>query len=341
MNKPTQTGYEIHNENGTIDMSASIDKMIVELEKRNPGKYASFLKSLKKIKTVIWMMWVPYAQERSDILYYVYFWLRLLDDVVDWDTPIYIEPTMREDILSSKKITTDIEKNKKDLFDVLIWTALHTARDIWVEANIIRGVQWVVDSLSFDAKRISYAHKHGIPEEKTRDELHTHFDGLDVEGTIFDTWELFGLNPHYAVEILRPLWFACRYVYTLQDILQDPWQWLLNIPKEDMQKYNITSTDIQNISIAKNITQLPRSVKEWVAGMFDQIDEQLRLYNQNMKEKRIPLTYTQSKFKTWLYNMVLKKLVLKKWYVDEIEDVRKQFNPIIFEVKNNLMQNFQ
>ncbi|MEI7478147.1 MAG: hypothetical protein WCJ81_06795 [bacterium] len=79
-----------------------------------------------------------------------------------------------------------------------------------------------------------------------------------------------------------------------------------------MQKYNITSTDIQNISIAKNITQLPRSVKEWVAGMFDQIDEQLRLYNQNMKEKRIPLTYTQSKFKTWLYNMVLKKLVLKK-----------------------------
>ncbi|MEI7478149.1 MAG: hypothetical protein WCJ81_06805 [bacterium] len=53
MNKPTQTGYEIHNENGTIDMSASIDKMIVELEKRNPGKYASFLKSLKKIKTVI------------------------------------------------------------------------------------------------------------------------------------------------------------------------------------------------------------------------------------------------------------------------------------------------
>ncbi|MEI7478148.1 MAG: hypothetical protein WCJ81_06800 [bacterium] len=41
--------------------------------------------------------------------------------------------------------------------------------------------------MSFDAKRISYAHKHGIPEEKTRDELHTHFDGLDVEGTIFDT----------------------------------------------------------------------------------------------------------------------------------------------------------
>ncbi len=340
MSLHVQTWYEVYNEAWNIDMKASIDTMISKLEARNPGKYAAFLKSLKKIKTVISVMGVPYPQERSDILYNVYFALRLLDDVIDGDTPLHIDYNLREQILLSKQVTEQIGKNQQDLFDALIGEALNKARHIWIEQNIIHGVQDIVDSFKFDASRIAYAHTHGMPEQIPHAILDKHHDRLDVEGTIFDTGELFGLNPHYAVEILRPLWLASRYVYTLQDILEEPWKGILNIPKEDILKYNISAQDIQSLSMIDNISHIPYSIKLWIASVFDKIDEQLQLYKNNMREKHIPLTYTKNKFKTRLYNVVLKKIVLKKWYVDEIEDVRKQFMPIVLETRTALQKNF-
>lgn len=189
-----------------------------------------------------------------------------------------------------------------------------------------------MESMAFDARRIRYRKDNKKLEKKTREELDTHFHQLDVEGTIYPTSALFGLEPKMATRMLSPLGYACRTAYTLMDLLEDPKHGLLNIPLEDLEKFEISDDDIDELVAATSLEELPRSVKKWCASMIGEMDYDVATYQYNMDNFMIPLTYTKNPLIIWGYHLMLKKKILPTGYMGDINEIRERYAPIVEEV---------
>lgn len=117
-----KTGFEVYKD-GTeeLDLEASIDKISDVMRERSPKKYKLFLRYIKLLKNIFTGMGLDHAYERAQILYLVYFTMRLLDDIIDGDTPNVIAAKERLRIAQQKKDTLAgvTELNKADLFDML------------------------------------------------------------------------------------------------------------------------------------------------------------------------------------------------------------------------------
>ena len=293
-----------------LDIDLSVESIFQNLCFRNPEKYSGFLKWLEKMKLILDLMWTPDVEDRINLLKYMYYALRLLDDICDWDTALKLSIEKRKEIIYSKYEWKKIG----DLYDIIIEKSLIIARRLWSESEINYSIKEIVWSIKFDVDRIFELYK-----KISKNDLKENFHKMDIVWTIYWTAIIFWLNPEMAVKKLEPLWEACRIAYNLQDLQEDISAWLINIPFEDLELFWITDRDLENI---KNWV-FSNSVVKWIKSEIEEIYKLMKIYRKNYiyDINGIELDYSKNKIRTFLNNVILKSIVLRRWYSLEIRQI--------------------
>lgn len=70
--------------------------------------------------------------------------------------------------------------------------------------------------------------------------------------------------------------------------------------------------------------------------MLGEMDHFVAVYKENLQQHNLPLTYTDSKVKEELYNMILKKLVFPLAYLRDTVSAKKTYSTIITDARHHL-----
>gem|GEM_PF-5138178 len=73
--------------------------MFEKVGERDPS-YKNFLEKLEKLKTLFSLVRLPDREKRLGLLKYIYYAMRLIDDICDGDTPINIDIEVRREYIS-------------------------------------------------------------------------------------------------------------------------------------------------------------------------------------------------------------------------------------------------
>jgi len=303
------------NSYGRLLLEESIQVIQEQLSFRNPEKYSGFLKWLEQTELILKIMNVPEYKKRVRLLKYMYYGLRLLDDICDWDTLLDFSLDDRKKIIEWKYW--------KGLYDLLINETQKIAEDL----SVLQGIQYSIDeivwSMKFDVDRIIDDNK-----ERKQNDLEENFHKMDIVWTEYGTAIIFWLIPWSTIKMLEWLWTATRMSFNIDDLQEDIIEWLINIPIEELQEYWITKDDLEKI---KN-WEIVQSIWKWIQWEIIKIQGLLDEYNKNfsffniIQWKWIELSYTTNYFRKVFNNLLLKYIVLPKWYINEIKNVIWRYN---------------
>jgi phytoene/squalene synthetase len=351
--KVRETGYEVFDSEGNIDVEASSDKMRDFLLQRNPIKYKKFLEWMDKIWKLVKTFHVPNAETKWKLVKLVYSLMRFLDDIVDGDGPISFFVADRKkyaqekiDLIVNYDLKNPPQSVKTDLFDAFLHQIFSMADSIGIFDQIHVGVWDLAKSIAFDADR-TYESKQLLAKGKGlavrhREDLDKNFHWMDIIGTIYPSTELFGLEPIQSTELLKPLWLAMRDVYTLQDIFDDPKLGLCNISIEEMEQFGITMDEVMALKDIHDhdYAKIPMSIQLRMYSVIGRIQKNLSLYKNNIRTHQFPLSYTTdykwintTAITKILYNLVLKFKVFPRGYIDELKEVLAWFDELVDRVE--------
>ena len=173
---------------------------------------------------------------RGRLLQAVNVGMRILDDIADDDRPAPIGTTPIE-YLESKQAFIRNPQGPKDELDYLFTYCYQLADQAGL--NIARELDAFFDYFLFDARR------YKTWQIFTRAELEQAYDACDITGTIRGSLMVFGENPQKE-DLLMPLGKATRKHYTLRDYEEDIKKGFVNIPKESIDGYGITVSDLSD-----------------------------------------------------------------------------------------------
>jgi len=313
------TWYEIY-EDGHIHDVLDLDKSIQAIQdsmfERNPWKYGDFLKKLWKVDTALKIMCIPDRETRVELFKCVYFAMRLIDDVVDGDTNTPLSLEKRKAVLESI-LDWDVEKINNPLYKALAIKIAELSTILGKGEQMSEAISDIIVSMNYDLLRI-------MDEEKVREseDLHENFHRMDITWTIVWTAIVFWIDPRNAVNLISPLWEACRIMYNLRDFGEDIIADLINIPKEELKNYWISTEDLNTVKRAgKDIefSELPQSIKNWFHSEIWKIWELLSNYSENMKDDCEFIdnpNWLLGKFR----NFFLKRVIFPKTYINEINE---------------------
>jgi len=275
------TWYESINDE-VVDIDASIQKIQDSMFTRNPEKYGDFLKKLWKIDTALKIMMIPGRETRVELFKCVYYAMRLIDDVVDWDTVPPLPLDQRKELLDSI-LNGDIQSVKNPLYKALTIKIQELSAKIGMQKQMTQATHEIIISMNYDLDRI-------IDDNKTRkaDDLHENFHKMDITGTIVWTAIIFWIDPRNAVQLISPLWEASRIMYNLRDFGEDIIADLINIPEEELEKFSITPEDLDLVrTVEKDLkfSELPQSIKKWFCSEIEKIWELLSNHTVNMQQE--------------------------------------------------------
>lgn len=310
------TWYEVIGEQGSIDIEASIQKIQDSMTQRNPEKYGDFIKTLEKIETALRFMCIRKVSIRVELFKCVYYAMRMVDDIVDWDTnpplPLDDRKKILDGILSGK-----LEDIPNPLYRVLSQRIRELSSKLWLKEEMSAATHEIIISMNYDLLRI-------MDNDKLReaDDLHKNFHRMDITGTIAGTAIIFWIDPQNAVQLLTPLWEASRTMYNLRDFWEDIIADLINIPKEDIEHFWITDDDIKRVrALGKKIdfSLLPQSIKEWCQSEIWKISSLLAQHDVNMQKKIKFTGFWNFALSCWR-NKILKNKILPRTYTNEIKE---------------------
>ena len=195
------------------------------------SKYRSFLRYLRIFK------YVAMAPKRGTFLESYYVLMRYLDDIVDGDLPLPKNYSSEADYIEDKIKFSMSMQNPQDEVDFLMLYCFDVANSF--NEDFREETADILNSLLFDAKRRKSLKI--FPQSI----LQEHFHLLDIRGTIKATLKIFKEDPE-KYKILEPLGVACRYQYDIEDIFSDLSAGYVNIPLEDIERFNIRQSDLQN-----------------------------------------------------------------------------------------------
>lgn len=291
-------------------------KVIQEwLSFRKPEKYWEFLKQLEKTELVLKIMNVPEYKKRVQLLRYMYYGLRLLDDICDGDTITDFSLEDRKRIIEWKYWI--------GLYDLLMSEVQKIAHELWLSQEIQYSINEIVWSMRFDVDRIIDSHK-----ERKRNDLEKNFHKMDIIWTVYGTAIIFWLIPESTINQLEGLWIATRISFNINDLQEDVVEWLINISIEEMHEYWISKNDLEKLKE----WEITEHVWLWIQSEISKIQDILSEYNKNYSFMSIvwwnwiELFYSTKYFRKVFNNLLLKYLVLPKWYIQEINNVVKKFS---------------
>lgn len=189
-------------------------------------KYKVFLRYLRFFK------WAAFAPVRGAFLESYYTLMRYLDDVVDGDASLPEGYQNESEYLLAKIRFAEDPGPPGDDVEALILYCYELAGRFG--ANFREETSDIMGSLLFDARR------RGRMIIFPREELLFHFHKLDIRGTIRATLKIFREDPD-KYTILEPLGIACRFQFDLEDFEDDIASGYVNIPREDCERFGISS----------------------------------------------------------------------------------------------------
>jgi hypothetical protein len=255
-------------------------------------------------------MGVPEYEKRIELLKYMYYALRLLDDICDWDTLINFTLEQRKKVIEWKFWVW--------LYDLLINKVKKVSWELWVLDWIQYSIDEIVWSIEFDVDRMMDSNKY-----RTKEELENNFHKMDIDWTIFWTAIIFWLNPLDSIKKLWWLWETTRISYNIKDLQDDISKKLINIPIEDLKKYWINNECLDKL---KN-WDISNNIKKWIEWEINEIKVLLDDYNKKfsllslVKNWGIDLSFSTNYFRKLFNNLLLKYIVLPKWYINWIDKV--------------------
>ena len=219
------------------------------------SKYKWFLRALRSFK------YVSMNPTKGTFLESYYTLMRYVDDVVDGDAEIPNRHNSSEEFVNEKIEFAKNPKNPKDSVDYLMLYCFELANKFGEEFSV--ETQDILSSMLFDSKRF------GKMEVFSENELSYHFHLLDIRGTTSATLKVFGEDSR-KYPLLQPLGLASRIYYNIRDYDEDIKAGLVNISKEDCQRFNIPLNDLEN--------RLSQGVQKWFT---DQAEQGMNLLNQH------------------------------------------------------------
>ncbi len=308
------TGYEKYDESGSnISIAMSIEEIEVSMRDRDPEKYGDFDEVLAKVELTLRLMRIPEYKKRARLFDLVYHAMRFIDDVVDGDTKPPLPLSDRKSLVESIMFA-DISEIRNPLYREMILEIQEIWKNLWVYDEMMKGISQIIISMKFDLDRIMDTDK-----VRSRDDLEENFHKMDIIGTIAGTAIIFWIDPRESIPLITPLWEACRVMYNLRDFWEDIVADLINIPRESLDIFGISMSDIDSVKESgKQIdyAKLPESIKQWMRSEIQKIDELLDTHQKNM-EQNIRFS-DNKKILQWYRNLILKKLVFPKTYTNEI-----------------------
>ena len=273
------------------------------LIRRNPSKYASYVHTIKWIIPLI--LRLPWTVKNAHkILPLTYAVCRIIDDYIDgdfrdvWDSDkiVYINNRLRFLDASISWIQCSPESPEDTIFRMMF--SLTHGED--TTRRIQMATKRIVQSMLFDAERLEkYKQTWDLEFPKAQD-LFEHFTLMDVLWTGDGLSALIRLWDGTA-ESVRSVGIACRIEYTLHDLPDDIRVWIINISKEDAQKYGITTAHlkaIQNLPpirpidpknpsliFHQDVNKYPKGVCDWIRAQVEEYEKIMSSVSQEEIEK--------------------------------------------------------
>ena len=268
----------------------TIEKIMQEQFQRRNFKYRLFFSGLLFEKYIFKFDKIPKYKERGLLLRNYYFLMRYLDDIIDGDILIkdYITIDDKIKYLEEKLSNFTNKSNPKDDVDKMIKECLLLAEDIGFSME--NESKFIINSLIFASLKYSISLSLKIVSS---DELNKHFYDLDILGTVSGCLKIYNENEE-NINALYYLGKASRKYYDMRDFVEDIKRGLVNISREDIQKFNITENDIykvmsisdEYIKICKNsfsnsklLNILPESILNFLMECYNYSNENLDLYH--------------------------------------------------------------
>ncbi len=305
-----KVGYEVYG-NKKIDFEKSIKKVQKFLSERRPEKYANFLKKLDKLKLLFQIWWLPNIEERIKLFKYLYYAMRILDDICDWDTP--------KKLFEREKIAIAENFNNCELLSWLISKIIKIAENLWYKNELSEILNYIIWSVKYDLYRTLWENNGVV----CKDDLEKNFHEMDIVWTIWWTALIFWIDINKTIVLLKELGEATRVWYNLEDLVSDINNKIINIPREDMEEYWITIEDLNNF--AKNWI-LCNWLQIWLYSQIEKIDKLLDIYKIKIFKTNFKTTYIPEwwwNIRTKLYIWLIKKLTLS-WYILETLKTREK-----------------
>jgi hypothetical protein len=293
-------------------------------------KYKDFLTGAFKLDW-IWrnLARLPNPENRFRAFILIYVQQRLLDDIIDGDTPEKIKPKDRV-AYAKQKIqnlgTGNFDPTDSiDAFSIKIFSDIE-ALDPQYVTKAKRRLKLIMESLVFDGERILEREETGSWKFLPQSELEQHFFALDIEGTTALTLFLFGLaDSEYNITLLRPLGLGTRVSYNVKDFSADIRAGICNIPKEDAERLRITDKSLRLvIGLGENISQYPENIKIWLGEQITrgrkllaghEVSPILSLEMLNPGKKS---SFMQAP-RNFAYKALIKKIIFPVAYVNEAQ----------------------
>ncbi len=316
-----ETWYEVY-DNEKVNIDLSILRIQEILSKRRPKKYAEFLQKLNKLKILFIVWWLPDIEKRVKLFKYIYYAMRLLDDICDWDTPKKLSNVEKNDLAEN---ICDIDTDRKELLNLLIKEIFILSDDLQILEEVSYYLYQIIISVKFDLYR-TINNKEWVV---SKNDLNQNFYKMDIEWTIGLTALIFWLEVKKSINILKYLWEATRIWYNLEDFKSDISNKIINIPKEDMEKYHVSLKDLKNFQENWIIC---RGLNDWFFDQIREIDILLKIHSKKILYSRFDTIYTPTfwwKYRKKLYLCLLKKKTFTG-YINETVNTRRKINYILW-----------
>lgn len=325
------TGLEVFDDAWILDIDASIDAIQTAMFMRNPEKYGNFLETLEKQWVLLKIMRVPQREERLELFRYMYYAMRLLDDICDDDLVEKLHPDIVTNI-SSQAAWIDRDTPEYWLYDILIEKVLEYADKIGNRKEMKQSINQIAKSLQFDYER-------SVDNDplRTEKELEENFDMMDILGTEYGTAVILWLDPEEAIESLTELGIACRIGYNIKDFIDDIYKNLINIPLEEIEEFWITEVELEQVKqkwVSGKIysfedlkqMELPASIVAWLEKEVNRMQILLLEFKNKYSvwgilfwNHAIPASYKQNTLRKRFNNLIIRLLVIPKVYISDIE----------------------
>lgn len=257
------------------------EQVFAHMRKTRPGKYNGILAGLNAFKYLMLLQTcnVTEAFRRGNLLVSFYVLNRFVDDIVDKDAPLPSSARSRQDYVEQRLAFASNPVLPKDTADFLMLYCYQQAARLGF--SISEETLSIFQSMLFDAKRVEAAARNGAGTIFSEQEIMHNFYLCDVEGTGKGLLKLLGDSPK-RIPLVIPMGIADRIKLTLKDMIADVKVGLINIPKEDMEKYGILTLDLSKMAsstyplplegetMVTALRSLPQGVQAWVRSKAEE-----------------------------------------------------------------------
>lgn len=257
------------------------EQVFTHARKTRQGKYDGILAGLEVFKYLMLLQTgnVTEAFRRGNLLVSFYVLSRFIDDIADKDAPLPPSARSRQEYVEQRLAFASNPVSPVDTADFLTLYCYQQAARLGF--SILEETISILQSMLFDAKRIEAAERNGNGLIFSEQELMHNFYLCDIVGTGKGLLKVLGDSPE-RVPLMVPMGIAERIKLTLKDIIADVKVGFINIPKEDMEKYGILTSDLSRMAsstyplplagktVVPALGSLPQGVLAWVRSKAEE-----------------------------------------------------------------------